>query len=259
MAASPAGFDAMAGYADADGQDGAAGRRDAEGRQGDRVWAAGHQAGTAYTIASATFSPTLQRPRDQILVNDEIIAVNDAPVVDFDSLILAVNAYSAGDTVRLKIRRGDETIERTIVLAKYPVDGEVIVTNRPKPWRGPARRLHEHAQLPALRPRLARCRAAGRRRDRGRGRVAGRRRRDQERPVDPQGRTTRPCAPPRLRRGRRHAGGPRHAPDRPGPRHREMNEVAACRSHARRSKCRSELFSRLTENHGPCARLLDSS
>ena len=41
------------------------------------------------------------------MANDEIIAVNDAPVVDFDSLILAVNAYSAGDAVRLKIRRGD--------------------------------------------------------------------------------------------------------------------------------------------------------
>ena len=51
-------------------------------------------------------------------------------------MILAVNVYSAGDTVRLKIRRGDETIDRTIVLAKFPVDGEVIATNRPKPWRG---------------------------------------------------------------------------------------------------------------------------
>ena len=55
---------------------------------------------------------------------------------DFDTLVLEVNAYSAGDTVRLKIRRGEETIERSIVLAKVAVDGEIIATNRPKPWRG---------------------------------------------------------------------------------------------------------------------------
>ncbi len=72
----------------------------------------------------------------QLQVNDEIIAVNDIPVTDFDSLILAVNVFPPGDAVRLKIRRGDETIERTIVLAKLSVDGEVIATNRPKPWRG---------------------------------------------------------------------------------------------------------------------------
>src|SRR5262249_25124597 len=55
---------------------------------------------------------------------------------NFDSLILAVGAYSPGDLIRLKIRRSDEVIERTIVLAKYPIDGEVIATNRPRPWRG---------------------------------------------------------------------------------------------------------------------------
>ncbi len=27
-------------------------------------------------------------------------------------------------------------LERTVVLAKLAVDGEVIATNRPKPWRG---------------------------------------------------------------------------------------------------------------------------
>jgi S1-C subfamily serine protease len=71
-----------------------------------------------------------------VLTNDEIIAVDDVPVRDFDSLILTVNAFSAGDTVRLKLRRHNEIIERSITLAKYPVDGEIIATNRPKPWRG---------------------------------------------------------------------------------------------------------------------------
>jgi serine protease Do len=74
--------------------------------------------------------------RGQLQVNDEIIDVNGVPVTDFDSLILAINSYSAGDTVRLKVRRFNEVIERTIVLAKFPVDGGVIATKRPKPWRG---------------------------------------------------------------------------------------------------------------------------
>jgi S1-C subfamily serine protease len=57
-------------------------------------------------------------------------------VVDFDSLILAVGAYAAGDEVRLLVRREGREIERTLVLAKYPVEGEVIATNRPPAWRG---------------------------------------------------------------------------------------------------------------------------
>ncbi len=36
----------------------------------------------------------------------------------------------------LKLLRSAETLERTVQLAKAPVDGEVIVTNRPAPWRG---------------------------------------------------------------------------------------------------------------------------
>ena len=51
-------------------------------------------------------------------VNDQIVAVNGIPVTDFESLILAVNIYPAGEAVRLKIHRDDETLERTIVLAK---------------------------------------------------------------------------------------------------------------------------------------------
>ena len=135
MAASPAGFDAMAGYAIP---------MDKLGRRAVETLSQGKE--IEYGLLGIQPESHTNRVRDvnvnspaahgQILVNDEIIAVNDAPVVDFDSLILAVNAHSAGDTVRLKIRRGDETINRTIVLAKYPVEGEVIVTNRPKRWRG---------------------------------------------------------------------------------------------------------------------------
>ncbi len=57
-------------------------------------------------------------------------------MTDFYSLVLAVNIYSAGEAVRLKILRDDKPLERTVVLAKLAVEGEVIATNRPKPWRG---------------------------------------------------------------------------------------------------------------------------
>ena len=136
MASSPAGFDAMAGYAIPMDK---LGRRAVETlKEGKEIeyGLLGIKADANFTNRVGEVQPNSPAALGQLQVNDEIIAVNDTPVVDFDSLILAVNVYSAGDTVRLKIRRGDETIERTIVLAKFPVDGEIIATNRPKPWRG---------------------------------------------------------------------------------------------------------------------------
>jgi serine protease Do len=135
MAASPAGFDVMAGYAVPMDR---MGRRAVETlKEGKEIeyGLLGIQP-ELHTNRVRDTTPNSPAGQGLILVNDEIIAVNDAPVFDFDSLILAVNAYSAGDAVRLKIRRGAETIDRTLTLAKYPVEGEVIVTNRPKPWRG---------------------------------------------------------------------------------------------------------------------------
>jgi serine protease Do len=71
-----------------------------------------------------------------LLVRDEIIAVDDRPVRDFDSLILAINGQRPGDVVRLKVRRNGEVLDKELELAKYPVRGEIIATNLPKPWRG---------------------------------------------------------------------------------------------------------------------------
>jgi S1-C subfamily serine protease len=136
MAASPAGFDSMAGYAIPMDK---LGRRAVETlKQGKEVEYGLLGIHADHNFTNRVFEVTVNSPAalGQLQVNDEIVAVNGAPVVDFDSLILAVNVYSAGDSVRLKIRRGEETIERTIVLAKLPIDGEVIATNRPKPWRG---------------------------------------------------------------------------------------------------------------------------
>ena len=57
-------------------------------------------------------------------------------MADADSLVVAINSIPAGEPVKLKIRRRDETIERTVRLAKLRLNGPVIATNRPAPWRG---------------------------------------------------------------------------------------------------------------------------
>ena len=62
-------------------------------------------------------------------------------------LILAINAFAAG-------RRGPaqdpprtaRRSSKTVVLAKYPVDGEMIATNRPPAWRGLRVDYHEHPE-----------------------------------------------------------------------------------------------------------------
>jgi serine protease Do len=139
MAASPAGFDAQAGYAIP---------MDRIGRRALETLMEGKEIEYGFLGIKSDngFNNATNRVAGIVLnspaalarlqVDDRIVAVNDVPVVDFDSLILAVNVYSAGDTVHLKIRRGDELLERTIVLAKSFVEGEIIVTNRPKSWRG---------------------------------------------------------------------------------------------------------------------------
>jgi S1-C subfamily serine protease len=135
-AASPAGFDSQAGYAIP---------MDRLGRRAVETLKMGKEIeyGLLGIQADASLSNRVYRVNRNspaafglLTQDDEIIAVNDAPVTDFDSLILAINSYSAGEAVRLKIRRKDDVIERTIMLAKFPVDGEVIATNRPAAWRG---------------------------------------------------------------------------------------------------------------------------
>ncbi|SIN81552.1 serine protease Do/serine protease DegQ [Singulisphaera sp. GP187] len=72
----------------------------------------------------------------EVHANDAILSVGDIPINDVDSLYLAINYFTPGSNVILKLLRQDETLERTVQLAKAPVDGEVIATNRPSPWRG---------------------------------------------------------------------------------------------------------------------------
>jgi S1-C subfamily serine protease len=136
MASSPAGFDAMAGYAIPMDR---IGRRAVETlKHGKEIeyGLLGIRAHLASTNRVEEVTPNSPADQGQLQANDEILAVNDTPVSDFDTLILAINSYAPGDEVRLKISRAGKELSKTVVLAKYPVDGDMIATNRPPAWRG---------------------------------------------------------------------------------------------------------------------------
>jgi S1-C subfamily serine protease len=137
MASSPAGFDAMAGYAMPMDR---LGRRAVETLREGKEIEYGLLGIRSRTIPASNrvVEITANSPADQgqLLAGDEIIAVNDTAVVDWDTLILAINSHGPGDEVRLRIRRNGQEITKTVVLAKYPVDPEMIATNRPPAWRG---------------------------------------------------------------------------------------------------------------------------
>jgi serine protease Do len=136
MSSSPAGFDALAGYAIP--MDKIARRAIDTLKEGKEVeyGLLGLRADSKHSNIVTELNANSPAALGQLQTNDQIVAVNGIPVTDFDTLVLAVNVYPAGESVRLKIIRNDKTLERTIVLAKLQVDGEVIATNRPKPWRG---------------------------------------------------------------------------------------------------------------------------
>ncbi|QEH37440.1 Periplasmic pH-dependent serine endoprotease DegQ precursor [Aquisphaera giovannonii] len=136
MAASPAGFDNMAGYAMP---------MDRMGRRAVEILKQGKE--IEYGLLGVrpprdrsnrvdSVSPNSPAGQGDLQANDEILAVDDEPILDFDDLILSINARSPGDRVRLRIRRGNEELARSLVLAKFPVDPEAIATVRPAAWRG---------------------------------------------------------------------------------------------------------------------------
>lgn len=134
-ACSPAGFDAQAGYAIPMDR---IGKRLIETlKQGKEVeyglLGIAPLEGTNRVKDVAINSPAAE---GQILVDDEIVAVNESPIASFDDLILAIQEFSPGESIRLKIVRKGKPLERTVVLAKFRVEGEVIATTRPAPWRG---------------------------------------------------------------------------------------------------------------------------
>jgi S1-C subfamily serine protease len=68
---------------------------------------------------------------------DLILSVGDVTVEPVKGgLNLALALAPVGQPVKLVISRDGQRRELTVLLSKYPVEGEVIATNRPAPWRG---------------------------------------------------------------------------------------------------------------------------
>jgi len=141
-AASPAGFDAMAGYAfpiDRMGRRAVEtlkeGREVEYGLLGIRQ-SAGFNANGGGSNRIDSVSPNSPAALGDLQRDDVIVAVDGVPVHDFSSLIVAVSAFAPGEKVRLKVLRDGRELEKTLVLAKFPVDGEIIATVRPPAWRG---------------------------------------------------------------------------------------------------------------------------
>ncbi|WP_337174248.1 trypsin-like peptidase domain-containing protein [Paludisphaera sp.] len=142
-AASPAGYDAMAGYAFPMDP---AGRRAVETlKQGKEV---------EYGLIGITqtdsrgeldarppnridgVAPNSPAAQGELQVGDLFLAVDGTPARDFSELLVAVSSHAPGDKIRLKVLREGRELERTLTIAKYPVKGEVIATARPAAWRG---------------------------------------------------------------------------------------------------------------------------
>ncbi len=85
-------------------------------------------------IASA--DPGTPAGEGGLVAGDEILSIGGYAVTDADSLVLAVNRFSPGTPIPVKIRREAQTIDRTVTLSKLGIQGEVIATNRPDGWRG---------------------------------------------------------------------------------------------------------------------------
>lgn len=136
-AANVAGFDAQAGYAipmDALGRRVVETLR--EGKEFEHGFLGVNLDTTYHTNHITSAEPGTPAAQGGLLVNDAIVAVGDIPVFDDESLVVAINSIPAGEAVKLKIKRDNATIERTVELAKRKLQGEVIATNRPPSWRG---------------------------------------------------------------------------------------------------------------------------
>lgn len=63
-----------------------------------------------------------------VLAGDLITAVNDSPIDNSEALIKAVGSQKVGDTIKLTVQRGEETLELSATLAKRPDDGRPQIT-----------------------------------------------------------------------------------------------------------------------------------
>jgi serine protease Do len=148
-AANVSAFDAQAGYAIP---------VDALGRRVIDTLREGKEVGYGFLgIALLDENPTNRVDRIQrdspageagLIKGDQIISVNGIRVEDGEGLVATVNTFAPGRPILLKVVRNGLTIDKTLVLSKYPpkLGSEVIATNRPEPWRG--LRVDYLSQLP---------------------------------------------------------------------------------------------------------------
>ncbi len=135
-AASPSGYDAAAGYAIPMDT---LGRRAVGALMDGREVEYGFIGISLNRVANVVGEVKRGTPADRanLASGDVIVAVGDTALVDDESsLPLALAGAPVGEPVTLKVRHNGEVVERTLVMSKYPVSGEVIATNRPEPWRG---------------------------------------------------------------------------------------------------------------------------
>lgn len=88
------------------------------------------------TSLVGTAQPGTPAGEGGLSTGDLITEVGGIRVTDSDSLVLAINTMPVGVPITLKIVRDNEVLEKKLALAKYPVEGHVIATNRHAPWRG---------------------------------------------------------------------------------------------------------------------------
>jgi serine protease Do len=83
-----------------------------------------------------TVTPGTPAGEGGLMPGDEVLSIGGLPVTDSDTLVMAVNAFSPGLPIKVRVRRDEVEIEKTVILSKLRMFGEVIATNRPAPWRG---------------------------------------------------------------------------------------------------------------------------
>ncbi len=69
-------------------------------------------------------------------LDDIVTAVDGTPIYEADALVLEVGKLPVEAVARLSVIRDGRSRRISVTLAKYPVRGKKIVTNRPQPWRG---------------------------------------------------------------------------------------------------------------------------
>ncbi|HBO44965.1 MAG TPA: hypothetical protein DD670_13755 [Planctomycetaceae bacterium] len=67
---------------------------------------------------------------------DLITHIAGRPIRDADELVLEVNRLQVESVARITVARRGRQRDLNVRLGKYPVQGLMIVTDRPKPWRG---------------------------------------------------------------------------------------------------------------------------